>query len=314
MGTLGHEHTTMSEVETGLREELARADRVLSGIVPVLSHMLTAPGVQLVSEETCARIRGMLEDLTSQLLGAAGLSKSDEAARGHIDALRQHLSSESAILSHLYALAMEWHLSEQLETVGGIDPVLSPLLQELIAADHPELAELAMKTMVAQSRFVQTQRRMQLVLSELPAELFSLVVRQTVAFIREVPGELSPVGIQALKHTYDEGDTRLGLLARLVMAMNQGAIAALDLEHSGFAFFASALGILTEQPRELAILSCSDNQGARLALGLRAAGIDAQLLERQFAILGILHRPPSDIQNLSIANAAAILRDSGKSR
>lgn len=314
MGNLGTEQTGSSQVEAGLRGALANADRALSGIAPVLSHMLAAPGVQLVSEEICARIRGMLEDMASQLLQVAGQPPQEEGARGVVDDLRQYLSSESAILSHLYATSMEWHLTERLERSVGIDPTLNPLLQELIAAEHAEVAEMAMKAMAAQSRFVQAQRRMQLTVTELPAELFSLVIRRTVAFVREAGGDLSLTDVEALKRSYDEGATRLGLLARLTKALNQGAIAALNLDHAGFAFFASALGILTAQPRELAVLSCSDNQGARLALGLRAAGIEAEAIESQFLKLGMSHTPPADLQSLPVDIAAAILRDSGKSR
>ncbi len=314
MGTLGSEQTDKLLLASGLRDELARGDRALSGVAPVLSHMLAAPGRQLVSEEICARIRGMLEDMASQLLTAAGQSDDGEGARDHIDALRQYLSTESAVLSHLFAAAMEWQLTERLEATNAVDPILNALLQELIAAEHAELAELAMKAMAAQSRFVQTQRRMQLRVTELPAELFNLVIRRAMVFVRETHSDLAPSGVQALKRNYSEGETRLGLLARLVKAMNQGAIAALDLEHAGFAFFASALGVLTSQPRELAILSCSDNQGARLALGLRATGLDTDAIENQFAMLGMSHKPPADLQSLPVETASSILSDPGKRR
>ena len=54
----------------------------------------------------------------------------------------------------------------------GIDPVLTGLVQELIASQDSGVSALAMQALAAQSRFVQSQRRMELPLGELPGDLF----------------------------------------------------------------------------------------------------------------------------------------------
>jgi hypothetical protein len=271
--------------------------------------MLSGEGHTLVSEAVVARVRGMLADLARQLLqaesgedGRAG-PPSGEA----IDRLAAHLAEDHVVLGHSYALAMEGHLTERLEQRSSIDPVLSPLLQELIGSDDPSVAELAMATLAAQSRFVQSQRRMDMPLAELPAELFLSVLerwqRDPAQGMREVPVEAA----KRLKQSYDEGASRVGLLARLVSAMRGGAIAALELDHAGLALFASGLASLASQPRDTAVIACHESQAARLALAFRAIGLDADAIERQFMLLEPELRVPRTIADIASDRARAIL-------
>lgn len=295
-----------SDVELVLRDELARADRSLRGVQPVLTHMLASSGHTLVSDAIVARLRGMLGSLAVQLISAkAGSAKPHDDIR-EVDRLADSLSGDSVVLSYCYALAMEGHLTERLEQRVSLDPILSPLLQELIASDVPETAELAMTTLAAQSRFIQSQRRMELPLSELPAELFHTVLKLWEKRAKGDPA-VAPA-IKQLKAHYDEGASRVGLMARLVSSMKGGAIAALEVEHAGLALFASALSRLAKQPRELAILACHDQQVARLALCLRAAGLSPEAIERQFLALAPADRLPGEIASLSPARAAAVLK------
>ena len=303
--------TANAHVENVLRKELARDDKALSGVAPVLSHLLASSGFSLVSEAVVARLRGMLSDISRQILRAVSHASAatapDEAA---IDALADHLAADSAILSHLYATSMEWRFTERFETRHAIDPVLGPLLQELIGSEDARTAELAMNAMTAQSRFVQTQRRMELPLNELPAEHFLLLMRRSAAYLAEHTQVGSTAPLQALKRHYDESATRVGLFVRLVTSMGSGARAALELEHAGFALFATALGVLAKQPRELAVLGCHERQGARLALGLRAAGLDDRGIAQQFALVEPAERLPQGIGDLTPAQAQAILNHS----
>ncbi|MEO0057822.1 MAG: hypothetical protein RIT17_1295, partial [Pseudomonadota bacterium] len=221
-------------VELILRDELARESRVLGSVVPVLRHLLASEGQRLVNDAILARVRGMLSDLAAQLIAAgAGHDPSlrhpdGDASQGR-DALAEALAGDAALLAHCHALAAESQLAERLHQHHGIDPVLSPLLQELIASDEPVIAELAMSALAAQSRFIQSQRRMELPLGELPAELFHSL---TASHVHDGGATRS------LLAAYDEGAGRLGLLARLVSAMRRGAIAALALDHAGLALFA----------------------------------------------------------------------------
>lgn len=290
------------DVEHILKEELARGDKALRGVPPVLTHMLASSGQAMVSDAIVARLRGMLEALANQLLGA----KSDASPNGReIDWVCERLAGDSVVLSYCYALAMEAHLAERLERRGSLDPVLSPLMQELIASEDAATGELAMNALAAQSRFIQSQRRMDLPLSELPAELFHAVLKIWETQDRSDPA-VAPA-IKSLKSTYDEASSRVGLFARLVSAMRGGVIAALELEHAGLALFVSALSALAKQPRELAILACHERQAARLALSLRAAGLEVDAIERQFLLLDPAERLPGGIASIDRSRAAELL-------
>ncbi len=290
-------------VEAILREELARETRALGSVVPVLRHLLASEGQRLVSDAILARVRGMLSDLAAQLIAAAAgrdpalrlSADSDLLAR---DALAEALAGDAPLLAHCHALAAESQLAERLHQHRAIDPVLSPLLQELIASDTPVIAELAMNTLAAQSRFIQSQRRMELPLGELPAELFHAL---TAKHVPEADAA------RRLNAAYDEGSSRLGLLARLVSAMRRGAIAALSLDHAGPALFASAFAALSRASREQAVLACQEGQGARLALMLRSAGLTPEEIARQFLLVDPAARPLRDLGAISPERARMLL-------
>lgn len=274
-----------SAIETILRDELTRGDLALSGVAPVLTHMLSGSGGSLVSEALVARLRGILSHIAHQLLA----SRDTEYAASDADRFTDFLASDGAVLSHCYAMAMEGYLTERLEAKAALDPVLTPLLQELIASTNAEVAELAMTTLAAQSRFVQSSKRMEMPLRELPADMFHHLLQLWIHAQNSHGDTSGEAGLKdslaALRSDYDEGATRAGLLARLVSAMRGGARAALSLEHAGLALFTTALNVLTKQPRELAVLSCHPRQSARLALSLRAAGLIEDEIEQQFTIL-----------------------------
>ncbi len=301
----------MGSVETLLKDELSRADRALGSVAPVLGHVLASSGHALINDAIVARVRGMLNDLALQLaqaidraLGSSGYEYAP------FEELADQLASDHAILSFCHAVAMEGHLTERLDQRSSVDPVLSPLWQELIASRDPGIAELAMSAMAAQARFVQSQRRMQQPLGELPPEILERTVR---LWARASPAELGPAigsAVQAIKQNYDEAASRAGLLARLISALRGGAVAGLELDHAGLALFASALSALTGQPRERAVLACHEGQAARLAVSLRAAGLGSAAIERQFLLLEPAQLLPSGIEAMSRESAAQLLRQS----
>ncbi|MBA4008405.1 MAG: hypothetical protein C0486_06475 [Erythrobacter sp.] len=288
-------------VEAILRGGLAREARALTAVVPVLRHLLSSEAQGLVSEAILARVRGMILDLAAQLLAAQ--AGRDPAARaplaGHtaLDALAESLTGDEALLAHCHALATESLVAERLHQRHAIDPVLSPLLQELIAAEDPAVAALAMTTLAAQSRFVQSQRRMELPLGELPAELFHALLARAQ----------DGAGLARIQADYDEATSRLGLLARLVAAMRRGAVAALALDHAGLALFASALASETRSPRGEVVLAAHEGQGVRLAVLLRAAGLAVPAIERQMVLAEPAAQLPPAIGALSATRAAELL-------
>jgi len=297
-------------VEAILQEELAREARALTAVVPVLRHLLASEAHALVSDAILARVRGMILDLAAQLLAAmAGRdpatrapSAADQAA---VDRLAETLMADEALLGHCHALAAESLIAERCQQRHGIDPVLSPLLQELIASDDPAIAGLAMSTLAAQSRFMQSARRMELPLGELPAELFH-------AAIARVQGPApANAAVGRLLAGYDEATSRLGLIARLVAAMRRGALAALALDHAGLGLFASALAATTRSPRGGAVLACLEGQGMRLALLLRAGEVGLPAIERQLLLVDPAGRVPRALAGISAERAAALLSGSG---
>ena len=250
----------------------------------------------------------MIEDLAAQLIAArAGRDPAVRAGHAADPAALAHwaglLMADEALLGHCHALAAESLIAGRLQHRQALDPVLSPLLQELIASADPAVAGLAMQALAAQSRFVQSQRRMELPLAELPAEL----LHAALALARGGAGGEGAAVLARLQTEYDEAASRLGVLARLVAAMRRGALAALALDHAGLALFASALAAVTETGRGVVVLACHEGQGARLALLLRAADLPLPAIERQVLLIEPAGRLPRAIAGVSPERAAALL-------
>lgn len=298
-------------VEDVLRLELAESDAMIGTLGPVLRHLLASEGHSLFSDETIARVRGMVEDIARQLLhaeaGAAGADAPEDFVAIRVDGLTAALLGHAALLNHLHALAIEWQLSERLHGRNGVDPVLSPLLQALIASSDPDTAAAAMTSLAAQARFVQSARRMELCITELPGDLF----HSALVTLRTLAGEGDAGAAQAaeadLRAQFDESRSRLGLLSRLVTGMGGGAIAALSVNHAGVAIFLTALSIGAGQERDLTVLSTNERQLARLALALRAAGLKPGAVEEQFVYLHPEVALPEGFEQLRADRAAALL-------
>ena len=271
--------------QDALREALVEGNAALARIGPILSHLLAAPDHSLFSDEIVARIRGMCRHLAWQVLRAqaeaAGQGGHEPFAERHGEELSDHLLASPALLAHCHALAIEWQLTEKLEVQYGVDPVLSPLVQDLISSEDQNAASAAMAALTAQARFAQTQRRMELPLGELSGDLFhELLLRW-----RDHSGQLrSEAMIRAetrLREEFDEGAARIALLARVVAGMGADGVRALEVDQAGAALFLSALGARSGQSRIAAVLSTNHRQSTRLALGLRAAGLSAEAAEQQ---------------------------------
>jgi hypothetical protein len=273
--------------ETLLRDELAQCDFALSSAMPILRHLVVNEDQSLFSDEVVARVRGMLAALARQLLHAQAEAEhiADRTAflDGREPVLAEALAGEPALLRHIHALTVEAQIALRLQVQADIDPVLSPLLQDLVAAEDGVLASTAMATLAAQARFIQHQRRMSLPLDQLPAELF----HKALLLFRAQAGDSAgaETAERALRQAFDESLGRLGLLSRLVMRAGRLAPQALDVGHAGIALFASALSLAAGQERELIALSLSDRQYARLALAMCAAGMKPAAVQAQLVLL-----------------------------
>lgn len=284
----------MGEVEkaTGLqsvmRVELKRGDRVLSARGVVLRQLIATEDRSMFSDAIVARVRAMAEDMARQvgffLAQAAGETDPRAWANSITEPLSGALIDEPVIVDHLHSVALEWQLTESMQRRAGVDPSLSPLLQALIGADDPTSSALAMDLLTSQAAFARHQQRMSLPINELPAEvLFSLLETLRHAVAGDPAFEAhARTAEHTIRQGYDESQCRISLANRLVAALGAGAFAALSITHAGVPVFLSALAAATGDPRDTVAVSTSESQLARLALSLRAAGLSNNEIEREF--------------------------------
>ncbi len=300
-------------VEALLRDDLAHGDAMIGTIAPIMRHLLANDEHSVFSDEIVAAVRGMFAHVAAQVLDELATAAGTPDARDHsaetLAGLIEGFVAHTGFLGHVHALALEWQLTQRLQARLSLDPVLSPLLQALIASSDAQVATTAMALLAAQARFAQNQRRMQLPLDELPGDL----LHSALVGLRGLGGDDPELqdhvaaAERAIRSRYDEGRSRLGLISRLVMGMGAGATAALAVTHAGAGMFLSALALASGQDREMAILATNEAQVARLALALRAAGMKAASIEEQFLAFHPEVTLPQGFEQLGADHAAALL-------
>lgn len=311
-------HPTGGEnVEAVLREELARGDVVGDTVLPILRHLIAAEDSSVFSDEILARIRGMLADMAGQLLdalmdggvGAAGTVERAVHPASEVEVLTRAFIDNPAVLSHLHALALEWQLTERLQSRLALDPVVSPLLQALISSHDGATQGLAMTFLAAQARWCQSQRRMMLPLRELPGELLHCVLVTLRGLAGSAPAMIERVALVegAIRADFDEGANRLGLASRLITGLGGGAQVALSITHAGVPLFLTALALGSGQGRDAVVFSTHEAQLARFALALRSAGLKPGGVEEQFLAIHPEVTLPEGFDRLGADLAAAIL-------
>lgn len=301
----------VASMENALRAELAHGDAMIESVAPILRHLIANEEHSLFGDNVIAAVRGMMRDLAVQLLETVvtGANNREALDPARLTRLTQALIENNGLLTHIHALALETQLTNRLEARLSLDPVLSPLLQALIASSDPDTAAAGMALLASQARFVQGQRRMQLPLAELPGDLLHAVLLTLRAqAVDDADWQMNVAAAdQAIRGSFDEGRSRLGLIARLIAGMGAGATAALAVGHAGAAIFLSALGIAARQDRDMAALATNESQSARLLLALRAAGLKSGEIEEQFAALHPELAMPEGGDQIGVDQAAAIL-------
>jgi hypothetical protein len=301
---------TAESVERALHDELVRGDASIAAAGPVLRHLLADDDGGLLSDETVARVRGMTCDLAEQLLFAQAAAAEANDVAAYIgprrEALAQALFEDAALLAHAHGLAIEGQLMAGLQSRAGIDPVLTPLVQELAASTDGDTASLAMAVLASQARFEQHQRRMELPLEELPGKILhsALLVLRSQAGGDEPAAEVAEGELRA---RYDEGAGRLGLIARLVLGLGKDMTPALRIAHAGLSIFATAVSLASRQDRGVVVLSCAGRQRTRLALSLRASDLDSRLVTEQMLLLDPYTAVPGDVEAVRSDRAVALL-------
>lgn len=300
-------NTELTEsLAASLRADLAGDDRALSGMVPVLSHVLTNRAEPMVSDDIIARMRGLIGNAAEQLLAF----NEQHASAEDLDSLSAALASNGSIVTHYYALAFEGGLSEELAARNGLDPVISPLIRELMGSKDKSVAEIATKLMVSQARFIQGQKRLQSAIVELPPEVLDEVLNVAKGWAKRQIRPFSARLAADFKASYDEASTRFGLLTRLIAMLGASGQLVCEIETAGFAVFCSAVAGQTRQPRELLVLSCQSHQSLRLALALKACGISTESIIRQFEFIGSDVTFPDGFDTWDEQSAADVLLDS----
>ncbi|KLE35457.1 hypothetical protein [Aurantiacibacter luteus] len=301
---------SVEAVEDMLRDELAHGDVMIATARPILRHLLANDDHALFSDEVIARVRGMMVNVARQLLFAlaqhAELEDPARFADAREDAIALALLEDGDFLGHAHALTIEAQIAQRLQHRSGIDAVLSPLLQEQAASSDPAMAAAAMQVLSAQARFMQAQRRMELPLAELPADLLERALA-LLADHNEDMAVAAQSAVAALNAGYKAEDRRVARTLALVSAMQHRAKRALEVDHAGVALFVSALGMASNQDRDTVILSLGENQCARLALSLRAAGLGQKAVEDQFLYLHPDIELPDGFDRVRVDRAATML-------
>ncbi len=296
-------------VEALLRAELARGDLLAESVQPVLRHLLSAQDGALFSDEILARVRGMLGDLARGLLETHVGNAASPLGRDEHDAVVRAFMDQRTLITHVHALALEWHLTDRLQTRMALDPVVSPLVQSLVSSENEAMQTMAMTWLAAQARWCQVQRRMGLPFTELPGELLHAALQALRIALSGISGagERIVAAEAAVRLRYEEGSSRLGLAGRLLLALGNGAGTALVIQYGGLALFLSALSLRSGLDRDTLVLSTHEAQSARLALALRAAGLAAEEVNHQMLVFHPAHVLPEAFEQVSGELAAAVL-------
>ncbi|MEL7689743.1 hypothetical protein [Citromicrobium bathyomarinum] len=302
------------QVDASLRAELARGDMALSTLTPVLTHFLNTQDRSLFSDSIVARVRGMLRSASYRLLRVEaeeiGANDVFAYAEARADMLAEELARHAGFLGHCHALSIEWQLADRLRSRNGIDPILSPLLQSLIATGDAQLSDAAMGTLAAQARFIEQQKRMEMPLAELPEEQFVNFISVWRRQREDLSDDLAGSVETRIRQMRADNEARLSLLERTAAGLGARADVALSLAHAGAALFLTTLAHKAGQDRDIAVVSTNDRQLVRFALSLRAAGLSPAETRAQLRCLHPDASMPAAIAQVSRADARALLESS----
>ena len=298
---------TTGGAEAPLLAQLAREERARGAIGTVLPWLVAGDDSAALGEEAVVRTRALIGALAADLV-----RELDEAApTGLVERLAARLGARPALLRHAHGLALEGHTTDALAEAGH-DPVLSPLLDRWLGGEA-ETAALAMTALAAQARFTSQRRRMDLPAAELPAAL----MHEALVALADGAGSDGAIGdgdaaAATLRAGYDEGRTRLALLARLAFgATGEDEAALLDPGQSGFALFATALAQRAGVSREDVLLAGTGGQELRLVLLLRGAGASPAAAGAALAAIHPQAEVPAAWLEISPDRAAGLLAGAG---
>lgn len=309
MSDNGQSGASALSMEDDLHASLARGNVTLASATPILQHLLENHDRTMFSDEIIARIGGMVMHVARQILDLLEANSEKEFDGSQFvdlsKAFASAISGNSEFLTHLHALAIETQMTERLSERSGLDPVLSPLLQDFVASGEEEVATAAMRALAAQARFVQHQRRMELPLSELPEPLFDLLLQ----YLDELGGQFVDTNkiAPSLRAHYDPAKARTAQLCAVLKAMPYAPVHALEIDHAGVAFFLTALHLASGETRDVLALALCESQVARLSLSLRCGSAETSEISQLLSVLHPDVKVPEGVAGLDPTTAVAML-------
>ena len=276
----------------------------------LLPHLLTRTDDSLHTEALLAHMRGLLRDLALRLLRveaeATGDRERDAFAHAQVDGLHRAFAHDPVLCAHVHETALEVRAAQLAVAATRSDATLTPLLQSLIGHAQAEVAGAAMAVLTAQTRFAQTQRRLELPIEHLPFEVFDAALS---AWRRHRGADMSDAMVRAegkLRGRYEEASTRRSLMERL-HALTVQRSDWLQLDQAGASLFLTALAARSRQSRYVVAKAAIARSQARLALSLRAAGMRPASIASQCAILQPDGDPLQGIEDIGTREAGQLI-------
>ncbi|MCP9223315.1 hypothetical protein MKP08_11190 [Erythrobacter sp. LQ02-29] len=285
-------NSSASNPQAALRDAL-REERRASEWAAQALPVLVAGGDQLLGQDIVARVEGMVASLADQLADALRAEDRQEFAAQ----IRAELAFDTELVAFLHSLAMEFRAATRLSRDAGLDMVAPPELRALSSSDSPAPSRLASSAIAAQARYLGDMIAMRLPLAELPAEMFDRLVSRLDVFDAAGP----------LRAGYEEGETRLTLLSRLATSRLAFDRPAMDCRQSGLALFLTRLADGSGLDRTSISLAWGSPSFTRLALAMRASGMDIADIGRQCALVAPSASLPPAVENVDPEEAKMMI-------
>lgn len=297
-----------------LRQAEVQARQAMAVPALVRQHLLPE-SAQALREDDLSLTGGFAESIAARLSEA--LAGSDDAGRTG-EMARHVVISHGPTIRLLHARAIEARLCRHTGLIGLNIPELPPRVETQVADAQDELSEAAMALIIAQSRFLSRAQAFVIDLDELPPEILHGLVRLALAWLQDQPGT-DPVALglagNALLQGFDERRGRPHRLMRfchlftLPRAGDDWALA-----DNGPSLVMAMLERVSGLPSDLLFDMLRDADLARLAVVLRACGVDADIATRLLQELAMLAslRPEdvatsADLRALTTEDAARLL-------
>lgn len=281
--------------------ERATAANLLTRLIATIEDELretTAERLAATDPALASALRDGTTPIAAPLMERAGLLRDPELVALLLRRAEEH------------RLSTTLRLTAAREMEAGGPP---PLLDALIGADDPALADAAMALVVAESRRIDRFRDPVLARTDLPAEAQHRLVWRVAASLRRYLidiGRLAPAAADqavapaalAMLAGYDESATLDGRALALALALRgagrlDDSLIVQALREGRIALAVAAIGLRAGVPFDIAWEMLFDPGGSRLAVILRSIGMDAE-----HAAQILLCAVPPDLDGEMVAN------------